>query len=277
MGDLRCLIALVLAGVPAGFRQVALADALVLPKAEAAFDRGLKARSNPVEAKKDFQEAAKLYEGFINDGYRNADLYRNLGNASLLAGDLPRAILAYRSGLRLAPNDRALRSNLAVARERVSYPEPGPFARPAADTRPPWLPYVPPLWRLTAAMIAYTLAWLALMRWRMMRQRRLLGAACLLGIISLLLGASLAADCWKGREESRHPLVVIADDGVLLRRGNGFKYPPRSEIPLNRGVEARLLFTRGDWLQIELASGEIGWVWAAYTLGGESADRPGPG
>jgi tetratricopeptide (TPR) repeat protein len=276
MADLRCLIALALAGVPAGFRQLALADALVLPRAEAAFDRGIKARSNPVEAKRDFQEAAKWYEGLINDGYRNANLYRNLGNASLLAGDLPRAILAYRSGLRLAPNDRALRANLAMARERVSYPEPGRFARPAADTRPPWLPYVPPLWRLAAATAAYSLAWMALMRWRMMRQRRLLGAACLLGIISLLLGASLAADCWKAREESRHPLVVIADDGVLLRRGNGFKYPPRSEIPLNRGVEARLLFMRGDWLQIELASGEIGWVWAAYALGGDLGDKPRP-
>jgi hypothetical protein len=28
----------------------------------------------------------------------------------------------------------------------------------------------------------------------------------------------------------------------------------------NRGVEARLLFARGDWLQIELAGGEVGWV-----------------
>ena len=163
-----------------------------------------------------------------------------------------------------------------MARERVSYPEPGPFARPAADTRPPWLPSVPPIWRLGAAMAAYSLAWMALMRWRMLRQRRLLGAACLLGIVCLLLGASLAADCWKAREELRHPLIVIADDGVLLRRGNGFQYPPRSEIPLNRGVEARLLFTRGDWLQIELASGEIGWVWAAYTLGGDLGAKPGP-
>ena len=250
MADLRCLIALVLAGVPAGFRQLALADALVLPRAEAAFDRGTKARSHPAEAKRDFQEAATYYQALVNDGYRNAELYRNLGNASLLAGDLPRAILAYRSGLRLAANGRVLYSNLAMARERVSYPEPGPFARPAADTRPPWLPYVPPLWRLAAVMTAYSLAWMALTRWRMMRQRRLLGAAGLLGVISLLLGASLAADCWKAREESRHPLIVIADDGVLLRRGNGFQYPPRSEIPLNRGVEARLLFTRGDWLQI---------------------------
>ena len=53
---------------------------------------------------------------------------------------------------------------------------------------------------------------------------------------------------------------------ALLRAGNGLSYPPRYETPLNRGVEARLLFARGAWLQIELSGGEIGWVPAAYTI-----------
>ena len=47
---------------------------------------------------------------------------------------------------------------------------------------------------------------------------------------------------------------------------HGLNYPPRSETPLNRGVEARLLFVRGDWLQIELSGGEIGWVPSEYAL-----------
>jgi hypothetical protein len=59
---------------------------------------------------------------------------------------------------------------------------------------------------------------------------------------------------------------VISDDGVLLRAGNGLSYPARSETPLNRGVEARLLYVRGDWLQIELGSGELGWVPREYAL-----------
>ncbi len=54
--------------------------------------------------------------------------------------------------------------------------------------------------------------------------------------------------------------MVIAADGVLLRRGDGLAYMPRYDTPVNRGVEARLLFARGDWLQIELAAGEVGWV-----------------
>jgi hypothetical protein len=55
-------------------------------------------------------------------------------------------------------------------------------------------------------------------------------------------------------------VVVIAADGVLLRKGNGPSFPPRFDTPLNRGVEASLLYRRGDWLQIELSGGEVGWV-----------------
>jgi uncharacterized protein YgiM (DUF1202 family) len=64
----------------------------------------------------------------------------------------------------------------------------------------------------------------------------------------------------------QHPLVVIAEDGVLLRRGNGLTYPPKYEAPVNRGVEARLLVARGDWLKVELAGGESGWVPRKYAL-----------
>jgi hypothetical protein len=47
---------------------------------------------------------------------------------------------------------------------------------------------------------------------------------------------------------------------VLLRRGNGVVFPPRYDTPVNRGVEGRLRFERGGWVQIELSGGEIGWV-----------------
>jgi hypothetical protein len=81
-----------------------------------------------------------------------------------------------------------------------------------------------------------------------------------------LLAGEFVLAAWAEHDAAVHPLVVLADDGVALRRGNAFAYPPRYETPLNRGVEARLLFMRGDWLQIELAGGEVGWVPARAAL-----------
>jgi uncharacterized protein YgiM (DUF1202 family) len=77
---------------------------------------------------------------------------------------------------------------------------------------------------------------------------------------------ALVAEELRARDLQTRPVVVITDDGVLLRAGNGLRYPAAYETPLSRGVEARLLFTRGDWLQIELSGGEVGWVPREYAL-----------
>jgi hypothetical protein len=56
---------------------------------------------------------------------------------------------------------------------------------------------------------------------------------------------------------------------VLLRKGDGAAYPPRYETALNKGVEARRLYERRDWSQIELSGGEIGWVRSDQLLADE--------
>jgi uncharacterized protein YgiM (DUF1202 family) len=57
-----------------------------------------------------------------------------------------------------------------------------------------------------------------------------------------------------------HPLVVVVKDQVELRSGNGKAYPPRYESKLRRGTEARCLYERSGWLQIELTGGQVGWI-----------------
>ena len=114
------------------------------------------------------------------------------------------------------------------------------------------------------------LGWLSLTRGLMTRRRRplVLGAAAL---VAAALVAAVPLGLWlieerRDRDDRERPLVVIAADGVPLRSGNGPAYPPRDETPLNRGVEARLLFDRDGWLQIRLAGGEVGWVPSAAAL-----------
>jgi hypothetical protein len=249
----------------------ALPDADVLRQAETAFRDGARLHERPAEARRAFTEAAEQYEELQRRGAANVALFRDEGNAYLLAGDLPRAILAYRRGLRLAPNDAVLRGNLDFARSQVAYPQPGTFGRPPVEVLPPWVPRVPSGAILFLALLLYGLGCMSLARWWMVRGRDLVTIACLALGSALLLGTVLGVRARREQYEARHPLVVIADDGVLLRRGNGLTYPPRYETPVNRGVEARLLFERGDWLKIELAGGESGWVPRRYAL----PDEPG--
>jgi hypothetical protein len=258
------LIGMVLT-VPAADLQ-GLPDADVLRQAEAAFHEGVRLRDRTGEARPAFARAAECYEVLRQQGADNPALLRNEGNAYLLAGDLPHAILAYRRGLDRSPNDRALRAGLEAARAQVAYPRPGNFGRPRVGPLPPWLPRPTPAWFLTAALLLYAGGCAALTRWWMLREGRLLAAGCVLLAAAVLPAAAFGLQERARSQEAQHPLVVIAADGVLLRRGNGLSYPPRYDTPINRGVEARLLGERGAWLHVELAGGERGWVAAKYAL-----------
>lgn len=237
-----------------------LSDAELLDQAEAAFREGVRVRDNPGEAPRSFRQAADCYEELWRRGIHNAALARNLGNASLLAGDVPRAIFAYRHGLQMAPDDQALRTSLAHARNEVIYSQPGNLGRPAADPWPPGLPRATPARLLMLTACCYAFAWVAFTRWLMTRRGWPLAAGgSALAVVAVLLFL-LVAEVRNARYEAEHPLVVLARDKVLLRKGNGDGYPPRYDTALNRGVEAQLLFVRGDWLQVELVAGEVGWV-----------------
>jgi tetratricopeptide (TPR) repeat protein len=237
-----------------------LPDAEVATQAAAAFTEGVRLRDDAAQARPHFARAAEAYEELLRRGRNNPLLQRNLAHAYLLAGDLPHAVLTCRRGLRLAPGDRGLRDDLAALREQVVFPPYSNLGRPPEDSRPPWWPSLGPGTLAATAAGFYLLACLGLTRWRMTRRARLLSAA----VGGLAAAVALAVFAWieaaREGDEEAHPLVVIAADGVLLRRGDGLTYLPRYDTPVNRGVEARLLFTRGDWLQIELSGSQVGWV-----------------
>lgn len=226
------------------------------------FQEGVNSRdTDPGKARQAFAQAALIYERLWSEAaIRNAEVARNVGNAYYLAGDLPHAILAYRRGLHFDPTNSELSQNLAYARQQVEFSATSDLGRPPVERWPPWLDRIVSVTFSVLALGLYSFGWLILTRWRMTRRRRLLrlGIAALLGgTVSVCLVAFVQ---WNIQSDGGYPIVVIRQDGVPLRTGNGVDYPPRCDTPLNRGVEGRLLFDRKDWLQIQLAGGEVGWV-----------------
>jgi hypothetical protein len=242
-------------------------------QATAAFQEGVRLRAEKDSARKQFTEAARLFEELERKGVRNPSLYLDLGNARLLAEDVPGAVLAYHRGLRLAPYQRELQEGLARARSQVLYPTEAAFGRtPPAEW--PWLlPRLGSRWLFALGGACYFLAWMGLAAALLARRTWLwigVGAALIAAIASTTMGIGVLS---RESAAADQTLVVIARDGVLLRRGNGWvqaesqpAYPPRYPTPLNCGVEARLSARRGDWLQLELAGGEVGWVPASAVL-----------
>jgi tetratricopeptide (TPR) repeat protein len=237
----------------------------LLDEAQSAFHEGNQAQD--LAAKEAFRRAAECYEELHRRGVRSAALYRNQGNASLLAGDLPHAVLAYRRGLRLAPNDADLHANLAYARDQVVQGLSDHHGRPPVEQRPPWLPRLASKRVLGLVALLYALTWFTVTCWLMTRRTWLLAMAGGAFMVAVLLAVGFTVEAMAEKAEVHHPLVVIARaEGVKLRRGNGQSYPEYDYV-LRPGVEGRLLFDdQRGWLQIELADGEVGWVRQADVL-----------
>ena len=82
--------------------------------AQSAFDE-----ANAAYAEGNYKEAASLYQTLI-DEQSNATLYYNLGNAQFKQGELAQAILCYERALRLDPNHKDAKYNLAFAQSRIT-------------------------------------------------------------------------------------------------------------------------------------------------------------
>ena len=61
-----------------------------------------------------YRRAAALYDSIINQGYRSADVYFNLGNSRYRLEQLAQAILAYERAARLRPHDPDIEHNLRL-------------------------------------------------------------------------------------------------------------------------------------------------------------------
>lgn len=227
----------------------------------AAFAEGKQLIANGKDARPAFQQALRFFEQRDVDGLERTALAQNLGNAAFLAGDLPRSILAFRYGLFFDRHHSLLRDNLAYARSQVRYPAGNEHGRPATDIWPAWLPRLEAAWNIAIGMIFYCLTWISLVCcvFQPKLWRAVVAATCCAVACAALYGCYLLRV--QAINELDFPPAIVRYDDVPLRTGNGPSYPLHAELPtLARGMEARRLGVRGSWLQVQFASGEVGWI-----------------
>jgi hypothetical protein len=226
--------------------------------ARADFADGVANRANDLQARHYFWRAARNY-GIALRERENPDLWLNDANSLVLAGNMPRAILAYRRGLNLDPDCADLRQGLEYARSRVDF---AGDERAKLTPRPEsfgWLRS--PLRRFGLFALAATSAigWFSLTRWRMTRSRSALFVAVGFLALAVALAAGRLLDAEARRQAAHEPLAITVRE-VVLRQGDGPSFAPRRDSPLPAGVELTVRIDRGRWVQVELADGTLGWL-----------------
>lgn len=210
-------------------------------------------------AKEDYTQAIELYESVLKSYGESAMVYYNLGNAYYKVGKVAPAILNYERALLLNPGDSDTRFNLQVARQKtVDKIEPiGEFFL----TR--WIGTMEDVYsadgwaKWGVASFLFFIGCLVLFffsKWIRLKKIGFFAGICFL-LISLV--ANLFADSQQDKLLHRADAIVFASTVTV-------KSSPDASgtdlFILHEGTKVTIKSTLGEWSEIQLEDGNVGWM-----------------
>ncbi len=206
------------------------------------------------ESPQDFSRAARQYQEIIDDGFESGAVFYNQGNAWMRAGEIGRAVAAYRRAKRYRPRDPYLDANLRSAlagRGSTSDTSIADYVVFWQDS----LSY-PEKFLLTTVLLVLTLATGLGRHWQ--RRRVLFRRLFVTAAVLLTLSAVSTARDWHRFERTKHGVVITKE--TVARKGNSDNYEPAFTEPLTEGTEFTLVESRDEWLHVRLGDSGDGWI-----------------
>jgi len=203
-----------------------------------------------------YREAAEIYATLAAETPNGRVLY-DLGNARFRAGELGRAIAAYRRAERLLPRHRPTRANLAYARELAPGGGPGRKPHPAAAAFFFWH-YALSLAEteaVSAAAFLLLLGLLGAMRFVEGPLRRKLAPAAVAA--GALFGVFALSSIGKLSDSPAGEGVVVAPEARVRSEPTGRAV---DLFTLREGAEVRVRASSGGWTRISAGPDRRGWV-----------------
>ncbi len=198
-----------------------------------------------------YAEAAAQYNGILHENFASSALYFNLGNACFKAGEIGRAIAAYRQAEQLAPRDPDLRANLQFVRNQIQ----GPTLTAAR-----WQVLAGRLTVNEWSWLAMTALWtwfalLIVLQWRPWLKPALRGYLYVAGTSAAGLCLCVAAIVYTPHTERA---AVVTAPEVVAHNGPLDESP--STFTLHDGAEMKVIDEKDQWLQINAGTSRSGWV-----------------
>jgi tetratricopeptide (TPR) repeat protein len=216
-------------------------------------------KANSAYADDEFEQAVKLYDSVLADGFVSAELYFNLGNAYFKQNDLANAIYHYEKALQYNPSDQDIQENLEIANtQTIDKIEDVPESNLNSL-----------IYNITHAMTLNSWGWLSII------------LSVLFGVFMVLYFRSSATKGKRRNFSIAILLVVLAAASLLFGRFQNelqeeqsyaiifenqlpahVEPNPRSDVnfELNQGTKVSLGSTFREYTQIELPDGSKGWI-----------------
>ncbi|MBL7191841.1 tetratricopeptide repeat protein [bacterium] len=215
-------------------------------------------QANEMYRGENYDEALKLYNQILLEGWESGELYYNLGSTYFKSGKLGLAVLFYEKARRLLPNDDDLKSNLEMARNRAA-------DRIEVPRLAVWKYYkslIDSIAINSAAVftLIFYLCAMFLLALYIFQSRGGLKRLFFYTIIPFILlfltfGSIFTVKIWRAEH---------IDEGVILvDKVEALSAPDEGSTGLfsiHEGLKVRLKQRLQSWVEIELPDGKKGWV-----------------
>lgn len=206
-----------------------------------------------------YQEAIKIYQQVIENGNESVSLYYNLGNAYFKANDIPSAILFYEKALKLSPTDNDIRFNLNVANTRIVdkiEPVPEFFIRTWINSLVNMLSVDNWARLLIGIFILFFVLVSVYLLSRTKSLRRIAFWAAVFVLIIFLITGLIGV--YKYNLIKNNKEAIVFTPTVTIKSS-----PTQTSVDLfiiHEGTKVKILDKVGDWFEIRIANGSVGWL-----------------
>ena len=206
----------------------------------------------------DHENALALYDS-LNATHTSAGLLYNIGNCYSKLGDVPHAILFYERSLRLAPGAEDVQANLDLERAKVvdRVNELPGFALASIWDRlqggsnvDQWARRS--LW--ACALMALVAGASIFVRQRMVK--RALIALAAIALLATALSMALAGYRVAQVSNTGEAIIMHPKVDVLSEPRDGAS----AAFVLHQGTKVQVLKQQGDWQEVKIPSGAVGWL-----------------
>jgi tetratricopeptide (TPR) repeat protein len=205
----------------------------------------------------EFSAALSAFQAAAHGTDENAALYYNLGNTQYRMGSNGRAIADYRRALMLSPRDEDIRANLEFVRTMVGTRD--TLAALGVDS-PADIPlkWLSPREVQAVFYVSYYILALAFLGILYLRGRSRRWSAYALAVFAVvaILSYGLSAHALSRFRNSSGAVVVGEEIDLRSGPGNAFE----RIATLRDGVEVKVKSRSAMWVEIELPTGEVGWL-----------------
>ena len=232
---------------------------LIAQSVQSATVDSLFSKANQEYANELYTNAIEDYHMIIQTGYESAELYFNLGNAYFKTNDIPSAILYYEKAKKLNPNDEDINFNLNVANTRiVDKIEPVPELFLKQWWRSIYNLFKADTWAIVS-VIGFILFFILLAFYLLSKYIVIRKSAFYTGLIVLLITLFTFTVSLQKYNLLKHQKEAIVFTPTITVKSS----PNQNSVDLfviHEGAKVRILEKVGNWCEIKIANGSVGWL-----------------